>query len=210
MPNYLLRHKDIPWAALCLGLRAHNNETGQPCFHSATLYVYDSLLYPLSFLTIMPSQMSCSLSSYLLSPLPMICNTHLNSRKKKAKHKTKRVHAFFTVPRSTPTLSHAGFLFFISFSVVKRNRRGWKGKKIRWCFPSNMWPLPGLQLKIIWVSRPVDGWRKPSSPSPLLSPGGFGLGLTRGRQAVVGLKLSCRLVGKSGHFILLILLKTTT
>ncbi len=64
-------------SAFCFGLRAPNNEVGQPkslhCFHSATVYLYYSLQYPLSSLvlttSVSPTLLSLLIFSLFISPI---------------------------------------------------------------------------------------------------------------------------------------------
>lgn len=124
-------------STFCFGLGAQNNEAGQPkslhCFHSATVYLYYSLQYPLSSLVlttpVSPTPLSssmCSLSSHLpysLSPCDM---KHPSQLRKKLKCKTRRLHTFFIV-RQSISLSMQGFCS--SFHLVKRKEDGGGGRK---------------------------------------------------------------------------------
>lgn len=81
----LCENTKLPFKALksplnstfCFGLGAPNNEVGQPkslhCFHSATVYLYYSLQYPLSSLVlttpVSPTPLSLSIFSLFISPI---------------------------------------------------------------------------------------------------------------------------------------------
>lgn len=126
-------------STFCFGLRAQNNEAGQPkslhCFHSATLYLYYSLQYPLSSLVLTTpvsirlfSSSIFSLSSHLPS-FPYHCDIQYPSQlRKKLKCESRRLHTVYSLPVLSPL--HAGFLFFISFSKKKRRWREKKKKSV--------------------------------------------------------------------------------
>lgn len=117
----LCENTELPFKALesplnttfCFGLGAPNNEVGQPkslhCFHSATVYLYYSLQYPLSSLVlttpVSPTPHSCpicSLSSYLPSFLSLCDMQHPPQPRKKLNCKTRRLYTFFVVPLAHP------------------------------------------------------------------------------------------------------------
>lgn len=175
----LCENTKLPFMALesplnstfCFGFGAPNIEVGQlksqHCFHSATVYFYYSLQYPLSYLvlttlvspTLSPLRFAPSL--YLPSfPLPLWYATPTPEKIKL--WNSEALYILYSPPCPPLFPCRISVLHFCVL-VRRKELEGEEGKK-NWCFPSNMWPLLSSQLKIIWAYRPVDGWRKPPPP----------------------------------------------